>query len=136
MSFEKRDSYSEGARIPEINEEACRHLYATIQQEREHHFRSYEHRVSTGEIGFLTSMDVKVGEWDILSKSQLRSRDVDERRLYACRTTTSRHVPMLETIEKLSVFAINERYKVGHRFNLYQTALGKLGLENEVDAWV
>lgn len=127
---------SEGARIPGINEEVCRHLYATIQQEREQYFPSYEHRVSIGELGFLTSMDVKIGEWDILCKPQLRWPDVDERRLYACRTTTSRHVPMAETIEKLSVFANKERYKVGHRFNLYQIALGKLGLEDEVDAWV
>jgi hypothetical protein len=136
VSCERGLFHPEGARVPSINEETCKRLYATIQQEREQYFPSYEHRVSTGELAFLTSLDVKIGEWDILCKPQPRWPEVDERRLYACRTTTSRHVSMAETIEELAVFAMKERYGVGHRFNLYKIALGKLGLENEVDAWV
>lgn len=136
VSCEEGPVLPEGARVPSINEETCKLLYATIQLEREQHFPCYEDRVSSGELGFLTSLDVKIGEWDILCKPQPRWPDVDERRLYACRTTTSRHATVAETVEKLTVFAMKGRYGVGHRFNLYQIALGKLGLENEVDAWV
>lgn len=136
VSCERGLLYPAGARIPSIHEETCRRLYATIQHEREQYFPSYEDRVSGGELALLTALDVKIGEWDILCRPQPRWPDVDERRLYACRTMTSRHTTMAETVETLAVFAMKERYGVGHRFNLYQIALGKLGLDNEVDAWV
>lgn len=136
MSFERGLRNPQGARAPQINEEMCRHFYAMIHEGREQHFPSYQSRLSKGELAFLTSLDVKIGEWDLICEPQLRWPPFDDRRLYVCRTTTSRYAPIAETVEKLSVFTIKERYGPGNRFNLYQIALGKLGLRDEVDAWV
>lgn len=123
------------ANAPYIKEETCRNLYAKLLNERERQFPSYQSRVLTGELTYLNTLDVKVGEWDIICKPQPRWPENADRRLYACRTTTSRHASPAETIRRLSISKVREPHGPCHRFNLHRIALGKLGLENEVEAW-
>jgi hypothetical protein len=123
------------ANAPCIKEETCRNLYAKLSDERERQFPSYQARVSSGELEYISALDVKVGEWDIICKPQSRWPENADRRLYACRTTTSRHASPSETIKRLSISKIREPHGPCHRFNLHRIALGKLGLESEVEAW-
>lgn len=123
------------ANAPFIREETCRDLYAKLLKERERQFPSYQARVESGELTYLASLDVEVGEWDIICKPQPRWPENADRRLYACRTTTSRHTSPAETIRRLSINRVREPHGPCHRFNLHRIALGKLGLENEVEAW-
>lgn len=120
---------------PYIREETCRDLYAKLSNERERQFPSYQARVEKGELSYLASLDVKVGEWDIICKPQSRWPENADRRFYACRKTTSQYASPAETIKKLSINKVREPHGPCHRFNLHRIALGKLGLENEVEAW-
>lgn len=130
----------EGATDPSIDEAVCRDLYAMISAERERHFSSYQLRVSNGELAQLTSLDVKLGEWDFFCNGEAMwpeaTHPINHTRLFACRTTTSRHATLAQTIEQVFVANMVSPFIAPvYRHNLHQIALSDLGLGDEVDAW-